>query len=411
MPTDGYKPRAKPDPALAGLRAIDLSRVLGGPYCTQILGDHGADVIKIEPPAGDETRDWGPPFHEGTASYFIGVNRNKRSIGLDLARTEGREVLLRLLEGADVLVENFRPGTMERWGLGYHEVLAERFPRLVYCRVSGFGADGPLGGYPGYDAILQAMTGLMAVNGEPEGGATRLGIPVVDLGCGLYAAIGILLALAERARSGRGQLVDAALFDTGLALGHPHLANYYLSGEEPRPLGNAHPNISPYDKFPTATCEIFLGIGNDRAFARLCQELGSPELAADPRFRSNADRVERRDALRALLVERLAGVDGEAFATRLLGLGLPAGPVLKPSAAVAHPHTAHREMVVREGDYTGTGIPVKLGRSPGGVRAAPPAYGANAREVLAEAGFDEAAVDRLLEAGVVLTERRRAGGR
>jgi len=256
--------------ALAGLVVVDLTRVLGGPYCTQVLADHGAEVMKIEPPQGDEVRDWGPPFQDGDASYFIGVNRNKRSLGLDLSRPEGRQVLLRLLEQADVLIENFKPGTLEKWGLGYENTLQARFPRLIHCRISGFGATGPLGGYPGYDAVIQAMTGWFSVNGKPESGPTRAGIPLVDIGTGLFAAIGVLMALEERHRSDLGQFVDTTLFDSGVALMHPHIPNYLLSGKTPGLTGNAHPNISPYDTFPTRTVEIFLAAGNDRAFQRVC---------------------------------------------------------------------------------------------------------------------------------------------
>ena len=190
--------------ALAGMKIIDLTRVLGGPFATQLLADHGADVIKLEPPMGDEVRDWGPPFHDGDASYFIGINRNKRSIGLDLAQPAGREVLLRLLEGADVLIENFKPGSMEAWGIGY-EALKKRFPKLIYCKISGFGADGPLGGFPGYDAIVGAMTGHYSVNGSQESGPMRMGLPVVDISMGLYCVIGILMAMHERNKSGQGQ--------------------------------------------------------------------------------------------------------------------------------------------------------------------------------------------------------------
>ena len=250
--------------ARTGLRVIDLTRVLGGPYCTMILADHGAEVIKVEPPQGDETRDWGPPFLNREAgerdagegekgardsSYFLGVNRNKRSLGLDLGRATGREVLLRLLAGADVLVENFRPGTMEKWGLGYDANLAPRFPGLVHCRISGFGADGPYGGLPGYDAVLQAMCGLMSVNGSEESGTMRLGIPIVDHLTGYAAMSGILMALVARQRTGRGQRVEATLFDTGLSLLVPHASNWFYSGRAPRLLGSAHPNICPYDKF------------------------------------------------------------------------------------------------------------------------------------------------------------------
>ncbi len=230
--------------ALAGMKVIDLTRVLGGPYCTMILSDHGAEVIKIEPPQGDEVRDWGPPFDGDDASYFIGVNRNKRSISLDLGKPAGREVLLRLLEGADVLVENFKPGGMEKWGLGYERDLSPRFPGLIHCRVSGFGADGPLGGLPGYDAILQAMTGLMSINGDPSTGPMRMGTPIVDLATGLYSVIAILMAAQERQRSGRGQFLDMTLHDCGMALLHPQAANFFLNGKRPMPMGNPHPNLA-----------------------------------------------------------------------------------------------------------------------------------------------------------------------
>ncbi|MBN9507975.1 MAG: CoA transferase, partial [Alphaproteobacteria bacterium] len=219
--------------ALAGVKVIDLTRVLGGPYCTMILADHGADVIKIEPPQGDEVRDWGPPFDGEDASYFLGVNRSKRALALDIGKPEGRAVLLRLLEGADVLVENFKPGSMEKWGLGHAETLAPRFPGLVHCRVSGFGAEGPLGGLPGYDAALQAMTGLMSINGDPSTGPLRIGCPVVDLATGLYSAIAILMALYERGSSGRGQFLDMTLHDCGMALLHPQAANFFLNGRRP----------------------------------------------------------------------------------------------------------------------------------------------------------------------------------
>lgn len=393
--------------ALAGLVVVDLTRVLGGPYCTQVLGDHGAEIIKVEPPQGDEVRDWGPPFKGGDASYFIGINRNKRSLGLDLSRPEGREVLLRLLERADVLVENFKPGTLEKWELGYEEVLRVRFPRLVHCRISGFGAGGPLGGYPGYDAVIQAMTGWFSVNGKPESGPTRAGIPLVDIGTGLFAAIGVLMALAERERSGLGQFVDTALFDSGVALMHPHIPNYLLSGRTPGLTGNAHPNISPYDTFPTRTVEIFLAVGNDRAFRRVCTELGKPELADDPRFLHNADRLANRAELDAELEALLAEVDGVELCQRLLEIGVPAGPILDVAKLLEHPQTRHREMLAELGDYRGTGIPIKLSRTPGEVRRPPPVFGAAGREILAESGFSEEEIEALVESGVLVEERRR----
>ncbi|MGY3122434.1 crotonobetainyl-CoA:carnitine CoA-transferase CaiB-like acyl-CoA transferase [Bradyrhizobium sp. S3.14.4] len=286
--------------AMSGLRVIDLTRVLGGPYCTQILADHGADVIKVEPPAGDEVRDWGPPFHEEDAAYFIGINRNKRSIGLDLASEGGRLVLLKMLETADVLIENFKPGTLEKWGIG-NDVLSKKFPRLVHCRICGFGADGPRGGNPGYDAIIQAMTGMIAATGSPESGPMRIGVPLVDITTGLYAAIGILMALSERQRSGQGQFLETTLYETGLAIMHPHTANYFMHGKPPSLTGNEHPNLVPYAIFPTRTDNIFIGVGNDGTFRKLAKEIGKPELGTDPRFARNKDRIANREALRAEL--------------------------------------------------------------------------------------------------------------
>ena len=267
---EGSKRMDEQEPAgpLRGLKVFDLTRVLAGPTCVQMLADLGADVVKIERPgAGDDTRGFAPPHWPNTAesAYFLGVNRNKKSVALDIATPEGQAVVHRLLERYDVLVENFKPGSMEKWGLGYEGVLRERFPRLVHCRVSGFGADGPEGGFPGYDAVLQAMVGLMSINGTADSGPVRLGNPIVDIATGLFSAIAILMALQERERSGRGQFCDMTLHDCGMALLHPHAANYLLNGKRPRPTGNPHPNLAPYSKFRTRTCEIFVAAGNDPA--------------------------------------------------------------------------------------------------------------------------------------------------
>ena len=412
MTKEAGKDRAASAGALAGLKVIDLTRVLGGPYCTMILSDHGAEVIKIEPPQGDEVRDWGPPFHDGSegekdASYFIGINRNKRSLALDIGQPAGRLVLLRLPEGADVLIENFKPGSMEKWGLGYEATLASRFPRLVHCRISGFGADGPLGGLPGYDAILQAMTGLMSVNGDAATGPMRLGTAIVDMGTGLYSAVGILMALQERERSGRGQFLDMALYDCGLSLLHPQAPNYFLNGRRPAGTGNPHPNLVPYDKFPTRTCEIFIASGNNGQFRKLCEAIGLPHLPDDPRFADNGTRNINRDALTAELKLAFAGLDGHEIAARLIRSGVPAGPVLWVDEATEASHTAHRGMVTELGWYRGLGTPIKLSRTPGGARAAPPRFGEHGAEVLARHGYAEAEIKQLQADGVVLTRRRR----
>jgi len=396
--------------ALGDLVVVDLTRVLGGPYCTQILGDHGAEVIKVEPPQGDEVRDWGPPFDDQQdASYFIGVNRNKRSLGLDLSKSEGREVLLKLLENADVLIENYKPGTLEKWGLGYEDVLVKRFKGLIHCRISGFGADGPMGSKPGYDAVIQAMCGMFSINGAPDAGQTRIGIPLVDIGTGLYAAIGILMALVERQRSGLGQFIDMTLHDAGIALQHPHLPNYLLSGKTPGLTGNAHPNISPYDKYATATVDVFLAVGNDRTFKRLCAALDVGDLADDPRFRSNADRVTNRDELTAALSPRLLEQDGEALCERLLGLGVPAGPVRDMAAVWQNDHTEHREMAIETDGYRGWGLPIKLSRTPGQITRRPPRFGEHGRAILEEAGLSETEISTLIETGIVVETRRKPG--
>lgn len=397
--------------ALKGKLVIDLSRVLGGPYCSQILGDHGAEVVKIEPPRGDETRDWGPPFHESdgesSAAYFIGVNRNKRSMGLDLTKEEGRAVLLRLLEKADVLLENYKPGTMEKWGLGYEEVLQHKFPKLVHCRVSGFGSDGPWGGFPGYDAIIQAMAGWFSVNGEKGSKPTRLGLAAVDMGTGLYSAIAILMALLEREGSGKGQYLDMTLYDCAVSLMHPHIPNYTFSGEIPGPTGNAHPNISPYDTFQTKTVEVFIGAGNNRAYAKLCREIGREELIEDPRFVDNIDRVNHRDDLKAEIEASLAGLDGEEVCNSLAKAGLAAGPIHNTQQVVDHPHTHHREMTIEKDWYKMTGTPIKLSRTPGSVRHLPPNFGQHTQELLQEFGFEQDDIESLIASGAVLQTRQR----
>jgi crotonobetainyl-CoA:carnitine CoA-transferase CaiB-like acyl-CoA transferase len=396
--------------ALAGFRVVDCTRVLGGPYCTQILSDHGAEVIKIEPPQGDEVRDWGPPFKDGLSAYFAGVNRNKKSVGLDLRQPGGQEVLFRLLEDADVMIDNYKPGSLEKWGIGYDDVLAKRFPGLIYCSVTGFGADGPFGGFPGYDAVAQALSGQISVNGSPESGPMRLGIPIIDLATGLYAAIGILMAAEERRRSGKGQRVNATLFDTGVALLHPQAANYFMSGKAPTLTGNSHPNISPYDQYPTAQGRIFLAVGNDRQFHLLCEELGQPELADDARFLHNADRVENRADLNRALTDLMSSRAAEDISSALLARGVPAGAVLTIPEVMEHPHTHHRGMVAKLENYRGTGIPVKLSRTPGAVREKPPLFGASTREILSGLGYSESDIDSMIDAGVAHVERAKAPG-
>ena len=395
--------------ALEGLRVIDLSRVLGGPYCGQMLADHGAEVIKIEPPQGDETRLWGPPFdQEGISAYFAGINRNKRKIALDLSKPEGRAVLLKLLEQTDVLIDNFKTGTMEKWGIGYADTPSKKFPRLVHARVSGFGADGPMGGFPGYDAMVQASSGLVSVNGSADGGPVRIGVPVVDLSTGMNACIGILMAPYERNRSGKGQFIDATLYDSAIALHQPHAPNYFSAGLKPKLVGNSHGSLAPYSNFPTKGRNIVVGAGNDGQFRKLCQMLGKPELADDPRFKTNKDRVAHKPELEAELRALTKDRDGESFATELMQNGVPSGAVLEVPDVMEHPHTKHRNMVWEKDGYRNVGNPVKLSRTPAGVRSKPGKFGTDTKAVLAEAGYSVAEIDTLIATGIALTEIRKA---
>lgn len=379
--------------ALAGVRVLDLSRVLAGPLCTQMLADHGAEVLKVEPPGGDETRGWGPPFMSpGTSAYFTGLNRNKRNVVLDLSSELGREAVRRLLTGADVLVENFRAGTLATWGFD-DDYLAEHCPRLVHARITGFGADGPMGGAPGYDAVLQAYGGLMSVNGERDGDPLRVGVPVVDMVTGILAFSGILLALHERHSSGRGQLVDCSLLDAAVTLLHPHTATWFADRVVPPRTGSAHPTIAPYDTFPARDGLFFLAVGNDRQFRGLVELLGCPDLAEDSRFATNADRVTNRDDLRGILAPLLRAWDRDQLGRALLERGVPAGPVHDVAETMTDPQVLHRDLVVRLDGYTGVGLPVKLGRTPGSVRTPPRGPGADTVDVLRGLSFSEEQIE------------------
>ncbi len=400
-----------PTPALAGLRVIDLSRVLAGPLCAQMLADHGALVIKVEPPGGDETRQFGPPFDAaGQAAYFGALNRGKRSIGLDLSRPGGRAVVERLIADADVLIENFLPGTMEKWGLGFEKVLAPRHPRLIYCGISGFGADGPLGGLPGYDAVLQAMCGVMSINGTPDSGPLRVGIPVVDFLTGYNAMVGVLLAHAARERSGLGQRVEATLFDTGLSMLLPHAANWMASGQTPQRLGSAHPNISPYDRYTASDGELFLGVVNDGQFQRFCACVARPDLATDPRFTNNRGRVENRAALRTQIEGTLAAYKVADLCEQLMRKGIPAGAVNSVPQAFAQAHAAHRAMAVDHDGHRSLGIPVKLSANPGRPGNRPPLFSEHADEILTELGYSRPQIDVLRGEGMVLSGAAKGPG-
>ena len=387
--------------ALTDIRVVDLSRVLAGPLCGQMLADHGADVIKVEPPDGDETRGWGPPFvREDHSAYVDGLNRNKRNVSIDLRLADGQALLWRMLEGADVVIENFKAGTLERWGLA-DDVIAERFPRLIHCRITGYGVDGPLGGAPGYDAVLQALSGLMSINGEPDGPAMRIGIPLVDIVTSLNAMNGILLALHARQTTGRGQLIDLTLLDNAVSILHPHAGKWFASGEQPVRTGVAHPTICPYETFSCVDGPFFIGAGNDRQFRSLAAALGAPDLADDSRFRTNSDRLAHAEELRVILGDLVGSIGREDLAARLRAAGVPSGAVNQVGEALEMPHVLHREMVVEREGYRSVGIPVKMSETPGSVRFGPRPRGADTDEVLTGFGIGRAEVARLREAGVV----------
>jgi len=370
--------------SVAGIRVLDLSRVVAGPLCAQMLADHGADVIKVESHLGDETRHLGPPFIEpGQAAYFSALNRGKRSLKLDLSNANDRAVIEALLIQADVLIENFVPGTMQKWGLGYEEYLSKKFPQLIYCGISGFGSEGPLGRLPGYDAVLQAMCGLMSINGNTETGPMRTGIPIVDIVTGYNAFAGITMALLARARLGYGQRVDATLFDTALSLLIPHAVNWMASGKTPGLWGNAHPNIPTYNRFDVGDGQMFLGILNDAQFIKFCRQIKRDDLAADERFKTNASRIEHREALHKEIDAALKPFTRAELCADLMAIGIPAGPVHNVAEALQQPHAAARDMLVTRPDYKGVGIPIKLSFTPGRIGRKPPQLGEHNAEILA----------------------------
>ena len=397
--------------SLAGLRVLDLSRVLAGPLCCQLLGDHGATVIKVEPPSGDDTRGWGPPFvGDEMSAYYSAINRNKTNICLDLSNSEGQEVLELLLADTDVVVENFKAGTLARWGFS-DEYLKDHYPRLIVGRVTGFGADGPMGALPGYDAVAQAFGGLMSINGEADGPPLRVGVPIVDMVTGIYAFSGILLALSARNQTGSGQVVDCTLADTAVSLLHPHSASNLADGRIPARTGSAHPTVAPYDTFGTKDGQVFIGIGNDRQFRILSELLGIPEISDDQRFRTNADRLAHLEELTKVLGEKVAGFSKEELASQLLSRGVPASAVRNVDEALQDTHIRHRQMVVEKGNYRGVGIPIKLSDTPGTVCMPPRAKGADTREVLGALGLGGDRIDGLIAAGTARVNQSSANSK
>jgi crotonobetainyl-CoA:carnitine CoA-transferase CaiB-like acyl-CoA transferase len=387
--------------ALAGLKVIDLSRVLAGPLCTQTLGDLGADVIKVERPGeGDDTRNWGPPYAGPLSAYFIGVNRNKRSLTLDLSRDEGKAVLDRLIRSGDVVVDNFKQGTLKRWG--FDDVWFEaNAPGVIRCSITGYGSSGPKATTPGYDFILQAETGLMAITGEVDGSSMKLGVAIVDICTGMQAAIAILAALEARSRTGKGQRCEVNLHDTGLHILANVAANHLVSGEEPGRYGNGHPNIVPYRTYPAADGDLALAVGNDRQFQVLAGLVSHPEWAEDPRFATNPERVRNRDDVDRMVGEVIAGKTRAEWVEIFEEAGIPAGSINLVSEALSSPQAVAREMVMDVGPFRTLGLPIEMSATPSSVRHEPPLLGVDTDAVLEELGYTTADIAELRASGVV----------
>ena len=392
--------------ALDGLTVVDLTRVLSGPYCTMMLADMGARVIKVEQPGrGDDTRAWGPPFQNGESAYFLSINRNKESVTLNLKHPEGRRVLDALIERADVLVENFRPGTLERMGLGYAD-LSKQHPDLVYCSISGFGQTGPRRREPGYDAVMQGEGGLMSITGAPDGPGYRLGVAIVDIVSGMFSAYGIAVALLARERTGRGQYIDVGMLDAAAALLTYQAGIHFTTGEAPGRLGNRHPSITPYETLEAADGELVVAVGNDQLWCTFCGVIGAEALADDARFRTNKDRVAAREALRPLLVERMRTRPVAEWIERLKAAGIPCGGVRDLAQVFADPQLIERAMVIAldhpvAGAIRQLGVPIKMSGTPGAVRTPPPALGQHTETILGELGMSGPEIARLRADGAV----------
>jgi len=392
--------------ALAGIRVLDFSRVLAGPYCTMVLGDLGADIVKVERDGvGDDLRQWGPPFMpDGESTYFLSVNRNKRSIALDLKTESGRGVALKLVRQSDVMLENFRPGVMESLGLGYEQLKAIN-PKLVYCSITGYGATGPLANRPGYDVITQGMGGLMSVTGEPEGVPTRVGVAIIDVATGLYSAIAILGALQSRNRSGQGQRVDLSLLETCLAVMPNLTAGYLMAGAKPDRLGNGHPNAVPYRVFPTRDGNVTLAVGTDEQWQRLCKVVGHPELAADPRYAENHARIARRAEVEVLVTGWFQQKGTDEWVELLSQVEVPCGPIYTIDRILTDPQiealgTVKTVTHPTSGPLRVVGSPFHLSTDDTEPYLPPPLLGEHTMEVLKELlSINEAELLALQQAG------------
>ncbi|PYS05420.1 MAG: formyl-CoA transferase [Acidobacteria bacterium] len=391
---------------LDDLFVVDLSRILSGPVCTMLLADMGAEVIKIEPPPlGDDSRQWGPPFIGGISTYFLSINRNKRSVGLNLKTEDGSRVLWKLIERADVVIENFRPGVLEKLGFGYHAI-SKVNERAVYCSISGFGQTGPYSDRPGYDVIAQGESGMMDLTGYPDGPPAKLGASLADVVAGLYAFQGVLLALLARQKTGKGQQVDISLLDSMVSTLTYQALIYLTTGRSPQRLGTRHPSIVPYECFKAQDGFVNIAVTNQKQWLNFCQVLGFREIAVDPRFETMEARLANYDTLKPMIDRALSAMTRTEVMARMSDVGIPSGPINTVGEILEDPQIHAREMVValthpEYGPLRLLGIPIKLSDTPGTVEMAPPRFGEHNREVLFKLGYSEADVARFAESGVI----------
>ena len=386
--------------ALEGIKVLDLSRALAGPYCTMMLADMGAEVIKLEMPGkGDDSRSWGPPFVEGESAYFMSINRNKKSITLNMKSDKSTGIIHKLIKQSDILVENFRPGAMERLGLGYEQVKKIN-SGIIYCSISGFGQDGPYRMLPGFDQVLQGMGGLMSITGEPGGSPIKVGVAIADISGGMFAAYGIVAALYNREQTGKGQVVDISLLDSQVAWLTYRAGAYFASGEVPQPVGSGHPVIVPYQAFKARDVYINIAVGNDQLWERFCKAVGLEKVMNDPRFATNAKRVENREEIVKIIGDLITAKNGEEWLKILTDAGVPCGPIYTIDKIFADPQVLHRQMLQElnhptAGKIKVAGIPVKLSDTPGEVKSAPPVLGQHTEEILTALGYSDKDVTNL----------------